>query len=79
MCASNSAWTQGFFSRCSQEDDSQQALNALDKVQDCSLERDLFLSRKEHTHFPGILLGGDVPSLPSPTSWKGISAGRKVG
>ncbi|KAI4553952.1 hypothetical protein MJT46_016132 [Ovis ammon polii x Ovis aries] len=31
--------------RCSQEDDSQQARNALDKVQDCSLEKDLFLSQ----------------------------------
>lgn len=35
------------------------------------LEGDLFLSNKEHTRFPSILLGGDVPFLP-----KVLRAGR---
>ena len=35
------------------------------------LEGDLFLSNKEHTRFPSILLGGDVPFLP-----KVLGAGR---
>lgn len=41
------------------------------------LEGDLFLSNKEHTRFPSILLGGDVPFLPMVlrAGWVSVLAG----
>lgn len=45
------------------------------------LEEDLFLSNKEHTRFPSILLGGDVPFLPMVlrAGWVSVLAGEAAG